>query len=583
MEDPRSRLAKLTDDQLLRLKANIIGYGPKLPPDIETFCTDPYYLGNVVSIYPYWMAFLKRVFPTCITQDANMLGLVAGLGVGKSMISQVIALYILCRLQHLKNLDYFGITDLSKPIKFVFMHLSREQIYSEFIDPLNEKKKHSPYFNSGVPYKYKYEWVADTLRSHKGLGGNVIFYVMSEANFYSNQDKARKRIDIAWNRYLSRFIKGLGYLGMIILDSSPDSDSAVVDTYLAKFPFESILTRATQWDVKPWNFSKAKFEVYIGNGITPPYIISEDHPLEPDLDKDDVILVPETLRGTFEANIELALQDQAGISTKSTGIYVKYPDKFRLAFKIRMMHQKIFSLSQSDDSDSIYDHLRSAIEQLLPVERIIYIGLDAAFKNDRYGLTLGFYNGTQVEDESINLSKPTFSTPISVGIVRKKNEEVPLNKMLTFIIELSTHYEIGGVILDTFESKSLEQDLKRNKIRCWYESTDRSPVPTDYVKNAIYENRVESVDNPLLKGEWLKLKKYRNGKIDHPKTSSKDLVDSQVRCIYGIYRDIKHARKFSLAYRQYISKKMLAESGDPRSRLLNKAISSLIDEVEDDY
>lgn len=579
----KSAFSELTDSQLIRAEANILGYGAKLPPTIYQFIDDEYYLGGQFTLYEYWRTELGKIFPTCIHQDANLLALVAGLGVGKSLVSQIICLYILCRLQHLKNLDYFGVTDLSKPIKFVFSHMSGEQVWTEFIQPIQQRMKKSTYFQNGVPYKYKISFVTDTPRgSLKSLGGNVLFYVMSEINFYPNQHKAKGRINIAWNRYLSRFIKGLDYLGMVILDSSPTDTSAIVDNYVKKFAYKYHMCRATQWEVKPFMFSKTYFKVYIGNGITPPFIIDDDHPLPEDADIDDVIDVPDNLRGAFEANIELSLQDQAGISTKSTGTYVKYPEKLKSAFMEEMDYHHMMVVDFFDPEDQIYDKISTALHKHLPTERIIYVGLDSAYASDVYTISIGYYDGKFVEDEDLKILKPTFHTPITIGISRKSGQETPLNKVFTFIIKLSSIWEIGGVGLDTFQSKSLEQDLTREKIRCSYISTDRTCIPTDYVKNAMYEGRVHGPNHPKLLAEWTKLVRTSKGKIDHKPSESKDYVDAQVRCIYYIYKDIKHASKFSKAYRIKLANEMMQQIYAPHESVakMNSILESITQEAD---
>lgn len=61
----------MTEDQKVLALAKLMGYG-KLPPTVEEFICDDYYLGKVFNpklpngLYPYWMDVLKKIFPNPI-------------------------------------------------------------------------------------------------------------------------------------------------------------------------------------------------------------------------------------------------------------------------------------------------------------------------------------------------------------------------------------------------------------------------------------------------------------------------------------------------------------------------------------
>ena len=64
----QSMMDAMTEEQQVEMLAKFMGYG-KIPPTIEEFICNDYYLGKVFSpklpngLYPYWMDKLKEIFP----------------------------------------------------------------------------------------------------------------------------------------------------------------------------------------------------------------------------------------------------------------------------------------------------------------------------------------------------------------------------------------------------------------------------------------------------------------------------------------------------------------------------------------
>lgn len=556
-QELEKEIKDLSPREQLILESKIVGY-QRLPPTFEQFVTDPYYIGGSVKLYPKWLEIGNEIFPDEIHTSNNVIVLAGSLGTGKSFFSTCMALYNLCRLQHLRNLDFFGIYVLDKPILLDFFHASSERATDDFLKPIKKWMENSPYFRSGVPVKYDVEFKPDCTRvKNKILGSNLLYANFSEMNFVDPQ-KAYSRLKIALNRWNSRFLKGNGYLGSIVVDSSPGKDSAIVERFIKETAFDIKIVRGAQWEFKDFlgMFSKETFPVYGGDSINKPFIIDENHPLDDTMDKDNVINVPKNLYPQYLHDIELALQDTAGITTKSTSVYVKYPEKLKNAFILPHRIPDVFSVKFFDEDDNIEDYIGKACHESLPTERIIYIGLDAGVNKDRFGLSIGYYSGEFIEDDNLKITKPNIKVPISTTLTRKKSEETSFDKVFHFIIWLSQYWEIGAVILDTYMYKPLGQDFTRSKIRWWVMSVDRTSSEYDYVKNGIYEERILGPQSKLMLSEWSHLRLIK-GKVDHPATHTKDMSDAFVRCAKGIYDDIRHASKFSKKYNRELTVKIL--------------------------
>lgn len=80
-----SMMGALSEDQKIEILAKFMGYG-KIPPTIEEFVCNDYYLGKVFNpklpngLYPYWMDVLKKVFPDPITCRYPFISLGGAIG-----------------------------------------------------------------------------------------------------------------------------------------------------------------------------------------------------------------------------------------------------------------------------------------------------------------------------------------------------------------------------------------------------------------------------------------------------------------------------------------------------------------------
>lgn len=174
-------LSELNDKDRLELEAQLLGF-IKLPPTIREFVTDPYYLGNTYGngkLYAYWLPVLEDIFPDAISTRYTNIVLTGCLGSGKSTISRLISLYLLCRLDHLKDFSFFKLAG-GKNLVFSFFHTTTETVFNTFINPLDVIKEDSPYFTNGMLNRPSLDMVADTPRGKGPIGLDVLFYVFSE-------------------------------------------------------------------------------------------------------------------------------------------------------------------------------------------------------------------------------------------------------------------------------------------------------------------------------------------------------------------------------------------------------------------
>lgn len=380
-----SRYDNVSQDTLIKVAAKYLGY-KKLPPDIDTFLDDPFYLGNVVgNLYPFWREQLRDIFPTRIHTKYPILVITGSIGSGKSTVSRIINLYNICRLDHLEDphrtMGLIG----GKKIVFDFLMPNKSNADIEFPGTLHQWMDQSPYFRDSMLNGFdRYEYFSEGLVSRGGpIGRDVLGYVLSELNFMP-YEKAFNRLDTAFKRWSSRFKRFTDYFGYMIIDTSSNRDDSIADDFAKSNPYgdKVKVIRTSEWVVKKhlnYYFRKGSFKVYAGDALHSPFIITKDNPITPDLDTDRVIEVPEELRPDFEFNIVKALNDQAGISTTATDRFIQEPELIAPCFNIPMVCQDVIEVDFYDPHDKLIYQVEEAV-RTIPTDKIVFIHYDIGVK-----------------------------------------------------------------------------------------------------------------------------------------------------------------------------------------------------------
>lgn len=354
------------------------------------------------------------------------------------------------------------------------------------------------------------------------------------------------------SRIESRFIsRGLIRNSRLVLLSSKRSNSDFLESYIQKV--KSDPRRAQQlylvdrpiWEVKTSDYplNGPTFPVAVGSKSLQSLIISNG---EEEIYRDQgyrVIKVPESLRLSFESDLNLALQDKAGIALDNNLKFLqssKITHSFTNKDKLSNPFNTEVILTTIDDERSIMDYMD--INKLLSnVDKSnLYIHADLAFSNDRLGLAGSILKikdiYTKVGDSNIKTTKVYAQPVFYIGIQSEKGHEINLNKVPEFIKQLD---EIGCSIkrfsADTFQSKSILQDLRKYDTISL--SVDRPSSAYEYFKSLLQTELISLYSHDLLEKELNDL--VRNtvtGKIDHPTTdgtSSKDISDAVVGSCYN--------------------------------------------------
>lgn len=599
----------------------------EIPVDINTFLHDKYFLGRGVTseegkfmVFPYWMKVLNKIFPNPLQPAVyNTVALTGGIGLGKSFVAVVIMLYELYRLLCLKNpYTYYGVME-SDLITFAVMNTTLDASRGVAWDKLQQLIQTSEWFMthgkvSGREYS---EWrppdgielLAGSRVNH--IRGKAIFNAfLDEINFQQNIDvekqkeKAKELVSEVVNRMQSRFMKGDNNPTVLTIASSKRTEQSFMETFIQQR--KELNSKATliidepQWIIRTDKVTDKWFNIAVGNKFLSSEVIPLDA-TEKDLstyrDKGFSILpVPFGYYEQFIEDTDKALQDIAGISTTSSSRYI---NGARLAEckndnLVNPFTKEVITVGNGDDDQySNYFDLSKVPAELK--NNPLYIHLDMSVSGDKTGIAGVWIKGTQASSKGSTAYEGLYALAFSVSIKAPKGFQISFEKHRQFIYWLRENgFNIKGISADTFQSYAVLQALKGNGFNTEIISVDRVQdrvcLPYQFLRNCIYEKKIDLYETTLLAEEFIGLERNNNtGKVDHSPSgiNSKDQSDAVCGALYNAS---KHLEEFDFNYNNVYDSVTDVNTAENQSQnitsafeqdLLNQFHSDVVLEVDD--
>jgi intein/homing endonuclease len=444
---------------------------------------------------------------------------------GKSTMAKLMIMYDIYKLCMMNDpAGFLGILG-TKPFAFKIFNVHKYKA-QEMVDEVKEIMENSPFFKQEM--KDKSSVINKVSIGAAGdmkdiIGEDVVSVVLSELNFVSaDGSKAKALIDQTISRIESRFQKGIGWLNHIILDSSDTTIDSPVEMFLKTHSAarNSLVFSTPIWVAKKQNYDFTEtFSVYAGDSEIPAHIMNDTE----DTSKYDPerilsgIPKDEVLYNAFDANMELALQEKAGIAVISNSQFFN-PSHTTHAFNIIKNYDDIIAVDFYEETDKLISQLEKDIE-LLPQDRYLFGRLDLGISHDNAGFAIGYIKEMRnkvVND--MNFIDAYYSVPIALAISRYPGQETAVHKIRDLVLQIHTIRPFYLFTTDQFQSSQLRQELNLAGIKTELLSVDRTTDPYKVFKNLVYENKVDLPDSVKLKDEILGLQNYGN-KIDHLATN----------------------------------------------------------------
>ena len=549
----------------------------EIPVDIMTFISDDRYLGRGLytvdeftgerkcTVFPYWLDKLKEIFPDNLTTRYNTLILTGSIGLGKSFIAVLCQLYLLYRMMCLKDpYTYYGLQPIDK-ITFSMLNVTLEAAQGVGWDKMQQLLQSSEWFmdrGNMNASRTNPQWMPPKGielvfgSSNRHVVGRALFSNFSdEVNFgvgnnvEKQKAKLKKMISQIDARMISRFGKGTYLPTMNIIASSKDSEQAFMESYIEmKRQNESkttLIVDEPQWVVRNDKGSPddpGSFYVAVGNKFLAhellPIDVSEAEVATYREKGYFMLKVPPIYREAFEDNIDLALTDNAGISTSSTTKYISgvrlnqaKTDTYKNPFT-----KDVIEVGNSPDDIAQYSNFFD-LSRINPrdLARPLFIHLDMSLSGDKTGIAGVWITGKRPQRAGEDPSKELeFKVAFSVSVKAPKGFQVSFEKNRNFIRWLRDRgFAIKGISSDTYQSAQIQQQLKGDGFKTKILSVDRvdnatrSCLPYAFFKSAIYERHIQIYkDCNLLTDELVSLERLSDGHIDHPQNGSKDQSDA---------------------------------------------------------
>jgi hypothetical protein len=473
----------------------------RTPPTIEEFLENPKYLGREISssLYKPWKEDLKYVLDP--KNEIYSWVLSGSIGCGKTRISIIAQLYKLAVLTCLKNInEYLGL-DNATQISFGLFSLSLDKVEGALSDDFKKIISNSPYFKNVFPLKKartakrvlnnqstfgaagmaEYEvLLPQNLRILLGskishaLSLAVVSAILDEMNFRGKRTLSEEDdVDSAENLYnqiryriTSRFER-LGFLpGLLCVISSRTSTSGFIEAHIAKIDGglssrtgswiakndpHCFISSYSQWDVKPDNYSKEKFHVFIGSSKTSSRILTEEEYKTFPENSPSLLAVPVSARPHFENDINAALRELAGISSSPTHLLFEDPVIVKNVWNMNRPNpfkEEIIPIGLKThlpisaylkEEEIFYDAGFSLTPKHHPdMLRVIHI--DLSKNKDLTGITMAGvsslkeYRGRNLVGETItNAITPQIFVDFSIGLKAPQGDQIDYEKIQQFI------------------------------------------------------------------------------------------------------------------------------------------------------
>ena len=563
----------------------------EIPVDIMTFITEERYLGRGLwivddftgekkcTVFPYWIEKLKEIFPDNTTTRYNTVILTGSIGLGKSFIAVVCQLYLLYRMLCLKDpYQFFGLQPIDK-ITFSMLNVTLEAAQGVGWDKMQQLLQSSDWFmerGNMNASRTNPQWQPPKGielvfgSSNRHVVGRALFSNFSdEVNFgvgnnvEKQKAKLKKMISQIDARMISRFGKGTYLPTMNIIASSKDSEQAFMESYIEmKRQNESkttLIVDEPQWVVRndkgspddPGSFYVAVGNKFLAHELLPVNATEEE--VNAYREKGYFMLkVPPIYREAFEDNIDLALTDNAGISTSSTTKYISgirlnqiKTDEYQNPFT-----KDVIEVGNAPDDFNQYSNFFD-LSRVSPkdISRPLFIHLDMSLSGDKTGIAGTWITGKRpgivgIESTGRELE---YKAAFSVSVAAPKGYQVSFEKTRNFIRWLRDKgFAIKCISMDTYQSANMAQSLVSDGFKTQILSVDRVDTvgtenghparvckPYAFFKSTIYERHLKLYHKcNLLTEEIANLERLSDGHVDHPKNGSKDQADAMCGSLF---------------------------------------------------
>lgn len=517
------------------------------------------YLDIEKKIRPGLMKALEDIFGDEVNGDRiahyERAMVTGGIGIGKTTFASIALPYMAHWVLCLKDpQDYFELLPGSR-IAFMQMSTSEKQAMEVVFGDIFARIKHSEWFVNNYPYDDKYTkqirfakdiWILPGDSAETTFEGyNILAGILDEMDSHKitqDKDYADVGYDTIHARIASRFVQtdengmDAGHKGLLICIGQMKKGNGFAARKYEEFrkDAKAYTVRMTIWESFGWQrFTK-------GDGTRNSFWYDTKRKvIIPTLaagivKNDNMIEIPVAYKSDFENHPEKALRDLAGIPPATADPFISLVDRIESCRDRYIEH--FGSNPPVLPGTSRAEFAKDFTGRGDPRRRHVHIDFATSGDGDALGLAMGHVDHMiEMDDEQ----KPYIVIDCLVRIKAAPGTEIILQDIRRIIYHLrdDLKFRIVSVSMDGFQSTDTMQQLRKKKFVSNYLSVDRSTLPYEDLREAIYEERLEfpPYATYLNRGDTEKVEiavkelmelQDTGKKIDHPPEGSKDLADA---------------------------------------------------------
>lgn len=472
------------------------------------------------------------------------------IGIGKTTLASIALPYMVHWVLCLKDpQDFFDLLPGSR-IAFMQMSTSESQAREVIFGDIFARIKHSPWFVNNAPYDEKFTkqirfpgkdiWILPgdsaetTFEGYNILGG--ILDEMDSHKVTKDKDYAESGYNTIHARITSRF----GKRGLLILIGQMKKANGFASGKYNEFLIDpgAHVTRMTLWESFGWSkflnpdgTRNSFFYDYKRKSIIPSLavdLLDEEH-------SSSLIEVPQEYRKDFENKPEQALRDLAGIPPAVSDPFISLVDKIEACRDRWITRHR--PESPVGDNPTRIEFAEWFSGKGDPRKRTLHIDNAYSPNGDALGMAMGHVE-EMIETDS-GERKPLIVIDFLARLKALPGTEIMFADVRRIIYYLKDDlgFNLKSITMDGFQSQDTIQQLRKRRFHVEQLSVDKSTLPYEDLREAIYEERVEfpRYITQIQKGSDKKIEIVLQElmeltddgrKIDHPVNGSKDVADA---------------------------------------------------------
>lgn len=490
------------------------------------------------------------------------------IGIGKTTMASIILPYMAHWVLCLKDPQEFYDLLPGSRIAFMMMSTSEGQAKETLFGDVKARIQHSPWFANNYPYDPDFK---NQLRFGKDIwiipggsaetqfeGYNILGSILDEADSHK-ETQEKSYAEAGWDtingRIDSRF-QDRGFLLTIGQMKKSSGFAAKKYKELKADTGNAHTVRMTIWESLGWdhpNYRKPdgsrdsfwydrKRKEIVHESVAP-LLGYPEHIME----------IPRVYEKNFRNAPEKALRDLAGIPPQAGDAFISLTHKVEECFE---RWKEEFGEESPVDSDTRRPVLKPWFRDPTPLPRALHLDIGYSGGGDAAGIVMGHvHHLVEDEEDDGDKAKPYIVIDCIIRVRAPVGQEVMLSDLRHYIYDLRERkFRIAKVTMDGFQSTDTRQQLQKKRFNVSYLSVDKSKLPYEDMRDAIYEDRlalpkymteITPGDGDLVNIVYKEIVELEDTgkKVDHPASGSKDVADGVAAVVNTLMGDRKYRRR----------------------------------------